>query len=387
MTKLSFVFVLGLVILLALFLCQTTENISPVRPSFSVIRLPDNPIIYPDMDARMAEETRRYGYININGPSLVRVPSWVKNPLGKYYLYFAHHKGEYIRLAYADDLHGPWKIFEPGCLELKDSYFPVKQAKAGSVLGAVKNIWKRYPPHAAWAITRVGLAASIAASKRTSRGGVGSEETTPHIASPDVIIDEKNHEFLLYYHGMLEDRNQMSRVAVSSDGINFIAKPELLTSPYLRMFKYRNMYYGISMPGLFNRSKDGRSKFEIRPKLAFGTNMRHSAVMLKGSTLYIFWSRVGDAPERILCSTIDLSPNDWGKWKASEPIEILRPENVWEGAALPIEPSIRGESPGIVNQLRDPAIFEEDGHTYLLYSCAGEQAIAIAGILIGGHVD
>jgi hypothetical protein len=30
-----------------------------------------------------------------------------------------------------------------------------------------------------------------------------------------------------------------------------------------------------------------------------------------------------------------------------------------------------------VRQLRDPAIFEEDGRRYLLYSVAGEQGIAI----------
>ena len=51
---------------------------------------------------------------NINGPSLIRVPDWLPNPLGKYYLYFAHHKGEYIRLAYADDLSGPWTTYEAG---------------------------------------------------------------------------------------------------------------------------------------------------------------------------------------------------------------------------------------------------------------------------------
>jgi hypothetical protein len=33
-----------------------------------------------------------------------------------------------------------------------------------------------------------------------------------------------------------------------------------------------------------------------------------------------------------------------------------------------------------VNQLRDPAIFEEDGRIYLLYSIAGEAGIGIAEI-------
>ena len=36
---------------------------------------------------------------NINGPSLIRVPNWVEGRLSRYYLYFADHKGAYIRLA------------------------------------------------------------------------------------------------------------------------------------------------------------------------------------------------------------------------------------------------------------------------------------------------
>jgi len=47
------------------------------------------------------------------------VPEWLHNPLGRYYLYFAHHAGDFIRLAYADSLEGPWKIHEPGTLRLK----------------------------------------------------------------------------------------------------------------------------------------------------------------------------------------------------------------------------------------------------------------------------
>jgi hypothetical protein len=35
-----------------------------------------------------------------------------------------------------------------------------------------------------------------------------------------------------------------------------------------------------------------------------------------------------------------------------------------------------------VNQLRDPAIFQEDGRTYLLYAVAGEAGIGIAELEI-----
>ena len=57
------------------------------------------PILTPHMDERMGD--------NVNGPSLIRVPEWVQGALGRYYLYFAHHDGRYIRMAYADSLTGP----------------------------------------------------------------------------------------------------------------------------------------------------------------------------------------------------------------------------------------------------------------------------------------
>jgi hypothetical protein len=91
----------------------------------------------------------------------------------------------------------------------------------------------------------------------------------------------------------------------------------------------------------------------------------------------VFWSRVGDAPEVLMRSTIDLS-QAWESWTESPPVEVLRPEHDWEGANAPIVPSIRSVAGGHVNQLRDPAIFEEDGRVWLLYAIAGESGIALA---------
>ncbi len=47
---------------------------------------------------------------------------------------------------------------------------------------------------------------------------------------------------------------------------------------------------------------------------------------------------------------------------------------------MPVEPSIRSVAYGRVNQLRDPAINEEDGRVYLLYAVAGEAGIAISEV-------
>ena len=54
-----------------------------------VERLLDAPIIAPGIHPSVGE--------NIQGPSVIKVPEWVDDPLGDYYLYFADHKGLYIR--------------------------------------------------------------------------------------------------------------------------------------------------------------------------------------------------------------------------------------------------------------------------------------------------
>jgi hypothetical protein len=78
--------------------------------SFTARRLADNPIITHEMDKSLMAEYELYGYANINGPAMIKVPEWVDNPLGRYYLYFSHHKGDYIKPAYADQPEGPWRI-------------------------------------------------------------------------------------------------------------------------------------------------------------------------------------------------------------------------------------------------------------------------------------
>jgi hypothetical protein len=210
-------------------------------------RFPNNPIIRPNMRGRIGS--------NINGPSLIRAPEWLPNRLGRYYLYFAHHQGKFIRLAYAD---------------------------------------------------RLGL-------------------------------------------------------------------------PYFRVFRWDGYHYALGMPGRLYRSKDGLTDFEGGPVL-FSPNMRHSALKLDGVTLKVFYSDVGDAPERILLSTIDLTP-DWTNWQESEPATVLKPELEYEGSDLPIEPSVRGWAPERVRQLHDPAIFRDNDETYLLYSVAGEYGLAIARLI------
>jgi hypothetical protein len=146
--------------------------------------------------------------------------------------------------------------------------------------------------------------------------------------------------------------------------------------PYWRVFQWNDYHYAIGMLGVFYRSKNGVQDFEQGPIL-FTPNMRHSAVVIRGDQLWIYYTDVEDSPERIKLTTIDLS-QDWMNWKTAEPIGILSPEYPWEGANEPVEPSSRGLIHSAENQLRDPAIFTEDGKTCLFYSIAVESGIPIA---------
>ena len=316
-----------------------------------VERLLDGPIIEPSLHPSIG--------VNIQGPSLIRAPRWLPRPLGRYYLYFADHKGRYIRLAYADELEGPWHIHPPGSLQLEDTPFPNEPPAASAEL----------------------LASAEAAQRRAGvryAHSVRAELTTPHIASPDVHVDAEQKRIVMYYHGLEAAGRQLSRVAVSEDGIAFDAQahPAPLGRTYMRVFAYEGTTYALAMPGQFYRAGNTLDEFESGPRL-FNPNMRHAAVLLRENTLLVFWTQVGDVPERILLSTIDLK-GDWQRWQASPAVEVLRPQRRWEGAEAPLEPSIRSVAYGMVNQLRDPAIYEEDDAVYLLYAVAGESGIGIA---------
>ena len=282
-------------------------------------RLPHNPIITPAMDARIGT--------NINGPSLIRVPDWLPDPLGRYYLYFAHHNGKYIRLAYADAVTGPYRVHTPGVLPIETAFF-------------------------------------------------GN-----HIASPDVRVRHDRRELWLYYHGccMPTPPSQVTRLAISTDGLNFAARPEVLGVSYWRTWEWDGWHYAIGMPGILYRSRDGLGAFETGPTL-FTKDMRHAAVQLRGDTLRVFYSNAFDCPERIVMSTICLR-GDWTTWQETPPVTVLTPELDYEGANCPHEASKRGQVNVPAWQLRDPGIYEEGGRAWLLYSVAGEQGLAIAEIV------
>jgi hypothetical protein len=290
---------------------------------------------YPIIEPQMFRNRDDGG--NINGPTLLRAPAWMKNPLGRYYLYFAHHGGRYIRLAVADRLTGPWRLHEGGVLALEQ--LPVAMG---------------------------------------------------HIASPEVLVDAGTRRLILYYHGTVCPgaapanpggwQGQLTFAATSEDGVTFRPGREVVASFYLRVFRHGGWHYGIcksaNTGNQFGRSADPLGAMEPGPEVL--PNSRHVAVFPEGNTLWVFFSRAGDCPEQILMTRFNLA-QDWTLWGAGAPppVSVLKPETDWEGTRYALTPSRWGA--GVqVRQVRDPFVFAEDGRLHLLYSVAGEMGIAIA---------
>ncbi|NNE72558.1 MAG: hypothetical protein HKN26_02745 [Acidimicrobiales bacterium] len=224
---------------------------------------------------------------------------------------------------------------------------------------------------------------------------------TPHIASPDVHVDIERQQVQMYFHGLESLAIQVTRHAVSVDGVHFTARPDVLGGPYLRVFEHEGHTYGMSMPGQIVKivfADDGHpTGVEPGPRV-FPKTARHHALWRRqlpdgSAVLDVLRTRVGDTPERILHSRVALT-GDWTSWDVvavgsddSSPhgpneTEVLRPERRWEGAEEPVEPSHRGAAHARVNQLRDPAFFHEAGRTYALYAGGGESAIGIAELVL-----
>lgn len=303
---------------------------------------------------------------NVNGPTVIRVPDWVEKPLGRYYMYFANHRGDYIRLAYASAVTGPWTVYEPGVWHVRDSALNRPQPDSARF------------------------------------GGFNT-----HFASPEIFIDPARRRIVLWAHGWFtsgqhwptEPRaaqqwanengyGQFTQGAVSSDGLRFTAQPAITRESYIRVFQRGGAFYGMARLGVLLRAPDLLAPFEAGANAfrdsAYGTNrVRHVALLPRGDRLHVLFTAIGDAPERILWSTIDMT-RDWMEWRASPPIEVMRPDTDYECANLPVAPSAVGDVFEPVRQIRDPHVLEDEGRTYLFYVTCGEQGVAGADITLPG---
>jgi hypothetical protein len=325
---------------------------APASAQVKTARLKGNPLITTRTSTSLGT--------NVNGPTVIRVPDWVQRPLGRYYMYFANHMGEFIRLAYADEIGGPWKVHEPGVLHVRDTAM--------------------------------------------SRPGPDPKETLEdfytHIASPEILIDHERKRIVMWFHGwwtkgenwpadpaaarawaQKNGYSQFTQAATSTDGLQFGVEPPITRAPYLRVFRHDDHYIGVSRLGRLSRAKDPLAGFELGPNPfrdgPYANRIRHVALVRRGARLHVFFTAIGDTPERVLLSTIDLA-GDWTTWRASPPSDVLQPATAYECTNLPNAPSESGDIAVPVRQVRDPFVFEEDGRAYLFYSICGEQGIAAA---------
>lgn len=280
---------------------------------------------------------------NINGPSLIKAPNWLPNCLGRYYLYFGHHFGQNIRMAFSNNLTGPWNIYKGGVLHLKETPFTHERPNAKQPQWATEE---------------------------------GVDGLYPHIASPDVHINTREKSLEMFFHGLDHDGEQRSLRALSNDGLTWWVQSQRIKQTYLRVFRYKNIKYALGWGGqILRQNSDGT--FELGPWSFGDQGHRHASALVQGDKLHVVWTRIGDAPEQILYSSIDISL-PWRDWYATEGQVILKPKFDWEGANLPISNSTVGGLTKQEHALRDPFLFEQNEEIYMLYAGGGETCIGIA---------
>jgi len=252
-------------------------------PQIEVVRFSQNPLITVDTSASLGG--------NVNGPTVVRVPEWVERPLGKYYMYFANHMGTSIRLAYADAITGPWKIYEPGVLHVRDTAFFRPQPDPAETLA----------------------------------------DFYTHVASPEIFVDPPHKRLVMWIHGWWTNGErwprdpveaaawarqngygQYTQSAESGDGIHFDVRPAITKQSYLRIFKRDGVFYAVARLGRLARSRDPLASFLAGPNPftdgVYANPIRHVALLRRGDRLLVFFTAIGDAPEHVLMSTIKLTP-------------------------------------------------------------------------------
>ena len=305
-------------------------------------------------DAEKLSELGENPLSNINGPSVLRVPEWVTDRLGKYYLYFSHHKGTSIRLAYADHMAGPWFIHKKPVLTLEKSLFVTEDLDPTS-----RSDWVNGPDY-----------------------------LYAHIASPDVHVDHHAKQILMFFHGLLPNGDQQTRLAVSENGRSFSAKPPLLGPSYLRAFQWRGRWYTTHLWGDMGMLETLSNAPKIFPHgtlplqitCAPHSKIRHGHICQVGEQVHFVFSRVGDTPECILHCRIELSddPRDWSFGPVTT---LLNPKEAWEGFGREPVKSSEGSAPGWIPELRDPCLFYDEGQLWLLYSGGGERGIGVAQVI------
>jgi hypothetical protein len=147
--------------------------------------------------------------MGITGPTVIRVPDWIPDsekthPDAVYYMYYAAHGSDDIRLAWAATITGEWHVFNRGDASNR------AWGTDGNYTGAET------------------LGAGVLDLDLGELGVIWIDEdfgVDDHIASPDVIVDDVNERIILYFHGPMHKiigrKGTGNFVATSKWGLNF----------------------------------------------------------------------------------------------------------------------------------------------------------------------
>ena len=273
---------------------------------------------------------------NINGPTVVeyRVPIFSNSKF--YLMYFGHHKGKYIRVAWSFSPTGPFKRVP---------------------LARPLLIWNVFG------------------------------ERKGHVASPEVQkFGSKTYLFSHSPSRYFEPGKQITYMSRLWLGIFCSRAKPIALPPYARFFSFNGSVHAITNgadvikfdPDSLEVSSISVDKSPLLvPDLMDSVKrVRHAQIVESMGLALCFFTRVGDAPERILVSKLESKSSDGAKF--SVPIELLRPTEDYEGTGQKIEPSKNGISRQSENALRDPFVAKFGNQHFLYYSTEGEKGIACA---------
>jgi len=230
--------------------------------------------------------------------------------------------------------------------------------------------------------------------------------------SPSIFVDDEKQQLLMYIHGhgcQKATANQPAGLQptvlfASNDGVSWDYVRNNEEEPYLLQdsfylsvpvySKHDGYFYAMAKTqenkvgsAVLYRSKSITGPFEKGPIVARG--IRHVDLYLDSNTLYVFFTLIGDMPERVLLGSIDISNSEqWMHWNLLPGPTLLQPEYFYEHGNAKLQPSESGAAKETMRELRDPRFLpdnEKKGDVlsgYLFYTVQGEQGIALARLTI-----
>jgi|SaaInlStandDraft_1057018.scaffolds.fasta_scaffold05641_4 hypothetical protein len=257
-------------ILITLVIIWTRNNyLADIRAPFVGEIVFTEPMIDVRLVERWSELGPEEGHMSIAGPAILRVPKWVYNFLGKYYLCFSHHRANFIRLAHADMPLECGSIYDPGAYGLAESGLFHLDAAVLPVKDGLKKIWQNF---------------SI------------------YIANIGDVIDKANQRFVMFYHGQRDKLSQVVGIASAVDGVAFGDLTQQIVGAYTHRCAHKYDHYLLGSPGILFHSNRKLMAYYPRDYSFFESNFWHFTLAVRTNNPTMIWSWGGDYHECALRS-------------------------------------------------------------------------------------